>query len=155
MIKNKSILPHVGSTVSGPTVCLSCSMNQSLWYIGLSSMDSILQCLKWPWYKCSFWLCVSFVQCFTKGEGNCQDPAEIALTWPLEGNSMLSSTSLLFIIPLPRRETGTTVYDVAPWLNDWPGFVTSECAHDLLRYLSRCKDQLSVEQQAWWWLKCL
>lgn len=94
-------------------------VNQSSWYIGLSSMTSFLQSLKCPWYMCSLWPCVSLVWCLTGREGNCQDPAQIALTWPLEGNSMLSPTPLLFIIPLPTTETAITVYDLFPgWMPD-------------------------------------
>lgn len=65
------------------------------------------------------WHCIFLVQySCTKKEWKCQDLAQIALTWPLEGNSMLSSTSLLFItLPatsLQRRETGSMVHGLSP-----------------------------------------
>lgn len=71
------------------------------------------------------WHGILLVQYFCpEKEWKCQDLAQIVLTWPLEGNSMLSSTSLLFItLPatsLQRRETGSMAHGLSPgWMSLW------------------------------------
>lgn len=93
------------------------------------------------------WHCIFLVQySCTKKEWKCQDLAQIVLTWPLEGNSMLSSTSLLFItLPatsLQRRETGSTVHVLSP--AEWV------CGPTLLCQVRVCSSSTGTFEQVQW-----
>lgn len=160
--KSRSVVTQKGGTMWQPLArCLSRSKKQSSWYIGMLRKGSIFKCFKWPWFVSFFFFfchCIFLVQYFcTKREWKCQDLAWIVLTWPLEGNRVLSSRSLLFItLPATSLKGGGAAARCAacPPAERVCG-LTLLC-HVLMGVFILRSDAwanlFSMEQKPWWWL---
>lgn len=104
--------------------------------------------------------CIFLVQdSWTKKEWKCQDLAQIVLTWPLEGNSMLSSTSLLFYCTACHisaeegdRKHGAWLVPFPGWMSLWPDPALSSpgvCIRCRNTRAGSWTDLLSMGQQPW------
>lgn len=140
--------------VSVSTGCLSCS-----W----TNLHDTLGCLVWPLFyrvgsfpgTCALFGPVSPSSGVSLKERGLSGPCTNCPDMTLGRQQHALFHIITFYYTSANDRDSNHSVQLAPWPNDWPCFVRSECVCDLLRYLSRCKDQLSMVKQAWWWLPLL